>query len=335
MSRTKHNFNLAVGLLVFAGTIAAAGDKRVHLFPKLVAGQKLTYLISDNLERNLKTESRVVTPMIPGTAKSTLQAVLRAEVLEVQEQGGTALVKMRADFESLDAGARQPAKEAHPQPGDLQAQESKEQASKAKPIEFVVDPDGRVDHLKGVDALSPEEQQAVQGWVSRFALPWTFPKAGLQLGEKWRTERAESSPSPIAGLWWRQQASYVRQEPCPSQSIGDAGVPSAAPGPRVAGLCAVLLVTAALQQKSSPKDATPEDFKLHELKTTGTAKGTNETIFYISVKTGLVVRSTEEASQSMDVVVAKADGSNRVHYNLVASSHSEVQLVSEAPTTSP
>jgi len=66
-----------------------------------------------------------------------------------------------------------------------------------------------------------------------------------------------------------------------------------------------LLTTATLKQNSSPKDATPEDFKLHELNP-GTAKGTNEIITYISVKTGLVVRATEEAHQSMDVTVAKA-----------------------------
>jgi len=99
--------------------------------------------------------------------------------------------------------------------------------------------------------------------------------------------------------------------------------------------CAVLLTRAKLTQKSSPKDATPEDFKLHELKTMGTAKGTNEIITYISLSTGLVIRATEEANQQMDVVVAKADGSNRVHYNVDARSRSEVLLITETPWTSP
>jgi hypothetical protein len=96
-----------------------------------------------------------------------------------------------------------------------------------------------------------------------------------------------------------------------------------------------LLTTAKLTQKSSPKDATPEDFKLHELKTMGKAKGANEIITYISLTTGLVVRATEEANQQMDVVVAKADGSNRVHYNVDAKSQSEVLLVTETPLTHP
>ena len=67
----------------------------------------------------------------------------------------------------------------------------------------------------------------------------------------------------------------------------------------------------------------------------GTAKGTNEIITYISLKSGLVVRATEQASQFMDVMVAKADGSNRVHYNVDAKSHSEILLVTETPLDRP
>jgi hypothetical protein len=97
----------------------------------------------------------------------------------------------------------------------------------------------------------------------------------------------------------------------------------------------VLLTTAKLKQNSSSKDATPDDFKLHELRTTGTAKGTSEFITYISLKSGLVIRATEETNQFMDVVVAKADASNRVHYNVDARSHAQVLLVTETPLNSP
>src|SRR5207245_4967046 len=82
-----------------------------------------------------------------------------------------------------------------------------------------------------------------------------------------------------------------------------------------------LLTTATLKQKSSSKDATPEDFKLHALKTTGTAKGKNENITYISLTTGLVVRATEEANQFMDVVVAKAEDRKSTRLN---SSHGSI-----------
>ena len=99
--------------------------------------------------------------------------------------------------------------------------------------------------------------------------------------------------------------------------------------------CAVLLTTASLKQESHPQNATPEDFKLHDLRTSGTASGTNRIITYVSLKTGLIVRATEEAHQQMDVTVTKADGSNRVRYAVNAKSRSEIVLVSETPLTHP
>jgi hypothetical protein len=91
-----------------------------------------------------------------------------------------------------------------------------------------------------------------------------------------------------------------------------------------------VLTEAKLVQKSSLKDATPEDFKLHELKTMGAAKGSNELITYISLTTGLVVRATEDASQQMNVIIAKADGSNGVRYSVDAKSQLEVLLLTQA-----
>jgi len=67
----------------------------------------------------------------------------------------------------------------------------------------------------------------------------------------------------------------------------------------------------------------------------GTAKGSNEIITYISLSTGLVVRATEDAAQQMDVVVAKADGSNGVRYSVDAKSQLEVLLLMESQAPSP
>jgi hypothetical protein len=99
--------------------------------------------------------------------------------------------------------------------------------------------------------------------------------------------------------------------------------------------CAVILTTAVLKQDSNGKNTTPEDFKLHELRTAGTARGANRIITYISLKAGLLIRATEEASQQMSVTVAKADGSNRVHYDVNAKSRSEVVLVTLTPSKTP
>jgi hypothetical protein len=219
-------------------------------------------------------------------------------------------------------------------PGDKKPDWDKQRVDPhGKGIDFTISPDGSVNEVKGLDTLFPEQQQAWQQWVARFALAWTLPAEGMKFGEKWKSEQAEQAGAPIAGLHWARESSYVRDEPCQASQLSIMGDVSASSGPP--DICAVLLTTATLKQKSSSKDATPEDFKLHELRTMGTAKGAGEIITYISLKSGFVVRATEETSQFMDVVVAKADASNRVHYNVDAKSHSEVLLVTETPLNQP
>jgi hypothetical protein len=96
----------------------------------------------------------------------------------------------------------------------------------------------------------------------------------------------------------------------------------------------VILTNAALIQKSSQKDATPSDYKSRGLHTRGTAKGSNETILYISRKTGSLVRSTQEAQQQMDVSIVLTDNSGQLHYTVTAKSHSTVERVSGRPRNS-
>jgi len=111
---------------------------------------------------------------------------------------------------------------------------------------------------------------------------------------------------------WETETTYVGNDRCPL-------IPAEA--------CASFLTRATLRQKSSAKDATPEDYRLHELRTSGTAKGTDEMVTYISLRSGLVVRATDETQQSMDVTIAKVDGKNAVHYTIEASSRFETLLV--------
>jgi len=318
-------FCIAISLLG-AGAVCA-GDTRVKLIPELHAGQTVTYLIRYRSDKNVKTESNVVAPMAPNAAQLDAHGLLQVDVLDVQQVGGKAAIHGRSQFRTLDSGVwvkRPGDKEPHWQVQEVDPE--------GKQIEFTISPDGSVGKLTGLDSLLPEQQQAWQEWVARFAMVWTLPQNGVKLGEKWKSEQPENGGAPIAGLSWARESTYVRNENCHAQQLSITGELSPS-GPLET--CAVLLTTATLKQNSSSKDATPEDFKLHELKTRGTAKGANEIITYISLKTGLVVRATEEAHQSMDVTVAKTDEYNRVHYNVDAKSHSEVLLVTETPLNHP
>lgn len=319
---------MAAGLFLLAVAIGLSRDQRANLLPKLQPGQSLTYLIRYRADKNVKTESNVAVPMAPDSSQMDAHGMLRIEILDLQQVGGKPAIHSRGQFLTLDSGT------GEKKPADKQTNPQQQRIDPAiKSIEFTILPDGSTEKNNGLDALPPEQQRIWQEWVARFAVGWTLPPEGAKIGDKWKVEQLEPSASPIAALIWARDSMYVRNEPCRPSQLSISGEISPSSG--LADECAVLLTTAKLVQKSSARDATPETFKLRELKTMGTAKGTNEIITYISLTTGLVVRATEEAHQQMDVVVAKADGSNRVRYNVDAASHSEVLLLTESPPFHP
>jgi len=205
-------------------------------------------------------------------------------------------------------------------------------AKHEKIVEFTLHADGQVTDVEGLDKLSADEQAVWQEWLARFGGGASFPEKGIKPGEKWKAE--EPIPNALlTGLSWDKESEYVNDTPCGPMKITPQG--DLAAGEQPQEKCAVILTTAIMKQKSSQKDATPEDYKLHDLRIMGIAKGKNETITYISLKTGLVVRATDDANQSMNVIVAKTDGSNRVHYIIDAESHAQVLLLAEAPAGHP
>ena len=315
-------------VVLLAACFCAAKDRqpRVNLFPRLQAGQTLAYQISYHSDKHVKTESRVIVAAPDESAKMDVNALLRLEVLSVQAQGNRAVIHARAKFEIPDSDSHFTVPNIEPPTPQLQKQDSE-----GKNIDFTILPDGRLDQVTGLDALFPEQQQAWKEWASRFLLAPGFRTAGVRVTQKWNSREAEKSSSPLAGLSWMRESTYVRDEPCRAAQMTQVSI---APSDAAPETCAVILTTAVLKQDPD-KNATPEDYKLHELRTIGTAHGTNRIITYISVKTGLLVRATEEAKQQMNVTVAKADGSNRVRYDVNANSRSEVLLVSESPLNNP
>lgn len=323
--RAKYCVSAYGSIALLSVCVAAAKDRpaRVNLFPRLQAGQTLAYQISYHGDKHVKTQSRVIIAAPDDSAKIDVNALLRLEVLSVQAQGGRAVIHARTRFEVLSSDFHFNVPSIEPPVSQLQKHDPE-----GKVIEFTILPDGRLDRVSGLDALFPEQQQAWQEWASRFLLAAGLRTAGVHIAQKWNSEEAEKSPSPLAGLRWMRESTYVRDEPCQAVQLTVQG--SVAPSDAELETCAVILTTAVLKQDSN-KNATPEDFKLHELRTAGTAHGTNHIITYISLKTGIPIRATEEATQQMDVTVAKADGSNRVRYDINAKSRSEVLLVSETP----
>ncbi len=315
----------------FAASLALARNSsdRLNLFPRLTPGQTLTYQISYRNEKQAKTKSSVVMASAPADIAVDVRGLLRVEVLGIEMQGSRSVIHGRSWFQSLDSATQEKP------PGNVStpADQVQRQDPKGIAIEFTIFPDGRVDQVKGLDALSPEQQQAWQQWVSRFATSAAFPQDGVKRSQKWKSEEFERSPSPIAKLTWIRESAYLRNEPCRvSQMTVQGDVVDSGQPPET---CAVIQTTATLKQRSSTDDATPDDYKLHQLHTMGKAAGRNSTLLYISIQTGLLVRSSEQADQTMNVTIAKADGSNEVHYDIRAKSNTEIFRIANTAFLNP
>ncbi len=326
--RAKYAAYFCVSLALLAMPVYAskARAERVNLFPRLQVGQTVEYEISYHSDKHIKTESPVIVATPDDSAKIDVHALLHLEILGVHAQGDRAVIHARTKFEVLDSDSH--FKVPNNEPPTPQVQDPD-----GKFIEFTILPDGRLDQVSGLDALFPEQQQAWQEWASRFLLAAGFRGPRVRIAQKWNSEEVEKYSSPIVGLRWVRESTYVRDEPCRAVQLTAQG--SVASSDAETETCAVILTTAVLKQDSNGKNTTPEDFKLHELRTAGTARGANRIITYISLKAGLLIRATEEASQQMSVTVAKADGSNRVHYDVNAKSRSEVVLVTLTPLKPP
>jgi len=303
---------------------------RVALFPKLIVGQTIRYQISYRSTTNTTTESTVAAPMAPAGGQTNASLLLQVEVDDLRIDAGRTVARLRTRIVDPDAAPNVAASDATASASSTQNPTAAGKSGKReKTVAFTLHADGVVTDVEGLDRLSAEEQAAWQEWVARFGGGAAFPEKGIKSGEKWKVEEPISN-ALLTGLFWEKESEYVNDAPCGAMKLTPQG--DLAAGEQTQEKCAVILTTAILKQKSSQKDATPEDYKLHDLRNMGNAKGRNETITYISLKTGLVVRATEDANQSMNVIVAKIDGSNRVHYTIEAQSHAHVTLLAETPS---
>jgi hypothetical protein len=267
--------------------------------PQLRAGQKFVYRVHYQTDKATRSESRIVTPLIPQRETTDTECLLTVEVTGAQGAGANQLVLLHTQVLPADGSVR--AK------GDDGV------------VDFALQPDGQANKISGLNALATNEQSLWRQWVAQFAQSWTFPAEGVKPGEKWKKDEPVLG-APLAKLQWDKQFEYVRDQICPQN--GETAKPAKSPGK-----CAAIVTTTTMKQHGSHDDATPDDYKTAQLKTSGTAQGKTQLITYISLQTGLVERATEDSAQTMDVLIAKADDSNKAHFNVDATSHTEIILV--------
>src|SRR6267143_2002842 len=197
----KRSAKFCIMISLLGACAVCAGDTRVKLIPELHAGQTITYLIRYRSDKNVMTESNVVAPMAPNAAQMDAHGLLQVDVLDVQQVGGKAEIHARSQFRTLDSGVWVK------KPGDKEPHWQVQKVDpEGKQIEFTILPDGSVEKITGLDSLFPEQQQAWQEWVARFAMALTLPQNGLKLREKWKSYQPENVGAPIAGLYLARES---------------------------------------------------------------------------------------------------------------------------------
>jgi hypothetical protein len=300
----------AIFLLAFHPAFA----QHLPTSPRLRPGQTLVYQLELSGSRSTKAESQVIAPQPPPSVSLNSFCLLQVHVEEATATG--LRLKTYLSERNLANASQSDAAENSSSPDKL--------------VEVFVSSNGSASQIKGLDQLSAPQRLAWSSWLSQFASPLTYPKPGVEKGRRWQASEAETAPSPIAELSWRRKYEYVRQEACPvAEQSPSPSKSDKSTAPRE--MCAVILVQAQLRQGSPANRSTPPDFKVRGLATRGTASGANETVQYVSTASGLIIRSTEDVQQSMDVTVALADGSNRVRYLINAKSRLQIELVPDVP----
>lgn len=311
---------------------ASSALDRTILFAGLRVGQIFHYQVSYRATTTMNTDSTVTAPMSPTAKQSNAIILLQVEVEDLREEAGEIVVRLHTQIAEADS----PNPSAAPLAGNAQdansAPKPASPGASAKIVDLALHADGQVTDVQGLDKLSPDDRAAWQEWIDRFGGAAALPQKGVKPGDKWKVDEPITN-ALLSGLSWDKESVYVSDAPCSAARNAPQANPSA-PQPSQE-TCAVILTTATLKQKSNPKDATPEDYKLHDLRNSGTALGKNQVIGYFALSTGLLAYAAEDANQSMSVTVAKTDGSNQVHYTIDAESHARVQLLPAAPGSQP
>ena len=307
-----------------AWAFGAIADQRVHLTPKLIAGETLRYQI----DSRTATTGTVTTPLSnpEGGSRSdqAIHLLVRLDALgaSAASVSGASGVSLRATFEKSSASLESDALD--PSTPSLASRYAR---MEGRAVEFTLAPNGQLSGFKGLKEIFPDSAvaQPIISWLNALSPNAGMPPNGVRIGEKWKSEHPLQG-QPLSDLVWRSESTYLRNEPCNSSAA--APVPrSNRPSDSASG-CAVILTRFEISRQGSARsDATPEDYLRNGLRTSGTWLGSGEALESVSLATGLLVSSTQTSKEDADYEIASVATGSRIHEQAHVQSQSEITLV--------
>jgi hypothetical protein len=320
-------FAVCACMPLMALTLAASG-KRIRFAPKFVPGETLRYRIESRTTTTGTTTTPIVNPEGGTQASLLIHLLVRLDVLSPPAAGGPGAARLRATYEKSSAESESDAFDpAQPPPSDQYAR------LEGQSVEFTIAPGGQLVDVKGLEDILPDRSaaQSALSWLGGLSSSSGFPAEGVEIGQKWKSERPVEG-APFAGLAWRVESTYLRDEPCNSSAGASDSARQAADPPES---CAVILSRFEISRAgSSRSDATPEDYRRNGLRVSGSWTGSGESLDYISLSTDLLVRSTQTSDQQMDYQIVSASTGSSIHHKGQAHAQSEITLVPAPPSAS-
>jgi hypothetical protein len=296
---------------------------RIDLRPKLLPGQVRRYQVELQTVTNTKSSGAVSDPQGPSRLAVTWDATIRLEVLGVafipsaETNPPQGLLRVRTTYEHSAASIRSDSPD--PQAENI---EQSYKRLEGQALEFTVGSDGHVSDVRGLEGVIDDDQvrKAAEQWMAQVSGP-AMAAGGVAVGQTWNSSQPADS-MPIAGMIWRSNSTYLRNEPCrPAES---------APSDSSGEMCAVILTRQSVLPRKQLRDPTPDDYRRNGLRTSGRWSGSGESLSYISLETHAAVSVTQDSAQQIDFTVTNSSGKS-IRYAGTIETHSRVALLPSAP----
>lgn len=300
--------------------------KKIHLQPHYFAGETLHYQFEIRSSSSGHTSSPVSNPEAAAQLDQSSTLLVRLDVLGVQPRagGGTGPVRLRVTYEKVSVTGDT---DAYDPSFDQNEQQLK--SLEGHSLEFTLLPDGEVSGAPSSKNSADNNAGGadMRSLMAGFASGAGMPKDGIRPGEKWDSERPLEN-SPLSATVWRKHSTYMRNEPCPRGPNDSGGQPAkAAAAPET---CAIILTNFEIVQTTNKGDQTPAAYRSQGLRTSGKWTGSGESLESISLRTGLVVATTQTSDQQMDFTIESTTAASRIAYSGHVRNRMQLMLMPEA-----
>jgi hypothetical protein len=299
---------------------------RVSLAPRFIPGQTFRYTMEFETTTATSRSGLAADPQGPSSLVVDWNSTVRLEVLpsDADTPGG---LRLRTTYEKSDAIV-------HSDTFDPAANATGEQYKnlEGKVIEFTLDAAGKVKYVAGLEGIvdSGQAAQSARDWIAHLSAGEGAPSAGVAIGQSWSSEQPAES-LPLAGLVWRTDSQYLRNEAChvPNPEIpADASAAAVSKPSPPDSDCAVILANLSLVHGKAVHDPTPPELRKNGVQSEGRWSGSGQSLLYVSLRSGMVVSITQTGTEEMDVKLT-SNRNTSLRYAGTISSRSQVALITE------